>query len=516
MDQQLFDYSQIAWLGPLLIMSGTVMVLLLADILARAFKMRDGLSMMGNVVISVLGSLAAGAHAVYLLSQLRAGQAAVELFTAVGPVMGAGTGTESWRAGAVVADGFALYCALVVSAITVMTCLILVPFLRQRGLFKLELFPLLLISACGMILLPYSRDLLITFIGIEIVSLPIYVLCGLSGRNQLNQESSLKYFLIGAFASGFYIYGAALVYGMAGNLNYRAIASYLQATGGEVSGVLLGGMALVGVGLAFKIALVPFQAWLPDVYQGAPTPITAFMATGIKLAVFAAALRIVAEAFGPLDPGYWRDALSFFAVASMVVGNLFALHQMSAKRLLAYSAITHTGYLAVGLCVGTATAAPGILVYLISYCLASFGAFALIGYLAPGEQDDIYLDEMHELSKRAPAIAAALTVLFLSMLGMPFTAGFVGKLLVFTDAWAAGLHGLVIIAVLNSAVSAYFYLRFLTAMYLQPRAPGPVELHPAPISRAYALAAIVAVALTIVFGFLPEMLVGFSRANGGF
>jgi NADH-quinone oxidoreductase subunit N len=332
------------------------------------------------------------------------------------------------------------------------------------------------------------------------------VLCGLDRKREASLESSLKYFLLGAFASGFFIYGAALVYGMAGHLNYVAIAEYFNSLSEDASPVMLIGLALVGAGFAFKLAFVPFHAWTPDVYQGAPTPITGFMAVGVKLSMFAAAIRLVVEALPTPDANLWREALVVFAILSMVVGNLLALHQMSIKRLLAYSAIAHTGYLAVGLAAGSQQAAGSILVYMTAYTLAGLGVFALVGYLAPDGQDDIYLDEMHDLWSRAPATSLALTILLLSMGGLPLTAGFIGKLMVFTDAWREGLTGLVIIAVLNSVVSFYYYLRIVIVMYMQEKASGAVELKLMPMAPTFIITGIVCVGLTLILGIAPRFL----------
>ncbi|MDQ3024386.1 MAG: NADH-quinone oxidoreductase subunit N, partial [bacterium] len=229
-----------------------------------------------------------------------------------------------------------------------------------------------------------------------------------------------------------------------------------------------------------------------------------------------AALRFIFDALTEVPAQYWRTPLIIFAVASMVVGNLFALHQMSLKRLLAYSAITHTGYLALALCVGTPFAAPGMLAYLVAYYLASFGAFTLIAYLAPPEQDDIYLDELSELARRAPGTAAAILILMLSMIGMPLTAGFIGKLLVFSDAWRAGLYGLVIFAVLSSVLSAFFYLRVLRSMYMQPSVPGAALLEDRPMEKGYLIPTAIAVALTLLLGILPDMLIILSRGSSPF
>lgn len=500
-------------IAPVLIIVATALLLLVVESIARAVRGKAGLGLKGSVTITLMGTVLAALAALYSWAFLAnsTGWKVVQLFSAQGPPRGSVPGAApTWSGGALVIDHFAVFVTVLVTGILILASLNLMAYLEKRRLYRSELFPLILLSASGMMLLGMSRDLLITFIAIEIVSLPLYVLCGLDDRSQAGKEASLKYFLLGAFASGFFIYGAALVYGVAGNLNYAAIAQFaFSAT--EQSTILLVGCALVGAGLAFKLALVPLHAWVPDVYQGAPTPITAFMATGVKLGVFAAAMRLVIEVFNKLDPAAWQAGIAVLAALTMIIGNLLAIHQMSAKRLLAYSAIAHSGYLTVGLASGVPTMSTSIMVYLVSYCLSALGAFMLISYLSPEGQDDIYIDEMHELSKRAPVSAMAFTILLLSMAGFPLTLGFIGKLMVFTDAWRGGLYGLVILAVLMSVVSVYYYLRFVIAMYMQPRAPGAAELKPTRMPGSYVIAGIITVGLTLLFGVLPYALIAWTQ-----
>jgi len=515
-----FHFEQMVYLGPVLVLVGTALLILLADISLRAIRVRGGLPASGSLAIGTLGGLAAAAYAAWFIWKGWGQDAGVELFQAIGAPGSSDVNNATlrgyqnignWQSGALVVDNLSLLVCLITCGILILTLVTLFPYLKQRKLFKSELIPLLLLSATGAVLLGMSRDVLVTFISIEVLSLPLYVLCGLDERRDASRESSLKYFLLGAFASGFFIYGTALLYGAVGHLNYAAIEEYFYAlTQVGLSGpnsLAAMGVALVGVGIAFKLALVPFQAWLPDVYQGAPTPITAFMASAVKLGIFIAALRFIIEALNHAPESYWRTPLAIFAVASMVIGNLFALHQMSLKRLLAYSAITHTGYLTLALCAGSIFAIPGLLVYLVAYYLASFGAFTLIAYMAPPGQDDIYLDELSDFGQRAPALSGAMVILVLSMIGMPLTAGFVGKLLVFTSAWNAGLTWLVVVAVLNSVVSAFFYLRILRSMYMQPAVPGASQLVLPKMSRGYIIPTAITVALTLVLGILPDMLI---------
>lgn len=506
--------ADLAPMGPVLVMVLAILVLVVVDVIIRsATRNRSGLGLPGGIGISIGATVISAVWALVLWfgKDLSGAFAAQQMFIAIGPANPDATKDAPqlepyfWTGGALVADRFALAVALAACIIIILVCILLLSHLARTRTYRAEVLPLLLTSATGMILLGMSRDLLITFISIEILSIPLYVLCGIDDKRQTSRESALKYFLLGAFASGFLIYGVSLIYGVVGHLNYNAIAHFTSMQQ-SYPPLLAIGFALLGVGLAFKLALAPFHAWVPDVYQGAPTPITAFMAVGVKVAVFAAAGRVLFECMTFVPDGYWRDSIALFAALSMVVGNFFALHQMSAKRLLAYSAISHSGYLALALCTGDPSATKGMLVYLVGYGLASLGAFGLISYLAPAEQDDLYLDEMHELSRRAPVSSAAFAILMLSMAGFPLTAGFIGKLLVFTDAWNAQLYGLVIFAVLNSVIGVYYYLRFVLAMYMQPKAPGAIEITVRRISGAYVIPALVTVVLTLLIGVLPSLL----------
>ena len=510
---QSLDRNLLMSLGPVIVLTVTVLVLLLVDFFGRKQAGPEGGISLGNASSISMGGTVLALFSTLLtwnwLNGLPDGPA-YGIFHAFGPAEGA----QRWQLlPGFMVDHFFLFVCLLVCVVVILTSLNFIPFLKRKERYHAELFPLLLLSAIGMMLMAGSRDLITTFMSLELLSLPLYVMCGLNDKNRLNKESSLKYFLMGAFASGFFVFGAGLIYGIAGHLNYSVIRmaftdSALASSGTTVDPVLLIGLALVGVGIAFKLGMVPFHAWVPDVYQGAPTPVTAFMATGVKVAMFASATRIVIECLPNLDAQLWRDALVLFACLSMLVGNLFALHQMSAKRLLAFSAIAHTGYLALGMVAGTPASGSAVLFYLAGYTLASLGAFLLITWLAPDGQDDVFLDQMHELWQKTPKAAICLAILLLSMGGFPLTAGFIGKFVVFREAWLAGLSGVVIFALLNSAVSFYYYLRFVIAMYMTPAVPGEEGLNPGKMPGSYVFSTVLTVALTIVLGILPQLLLG--------
>jgi NADH-quinone oxidoreductase subunit N len=514
-DQAVLSFNGVLYLAPVLLLMGGVLMLMVIDMLARRGDGKtSGIGLNASLWVSSVSAGLAAISCFWLWRTMAQGNAyaAAQLFVSKGPLVDMGGKDVAWWGAAVLIDRFGTFCCFALAVVLLLAICSLAPFLAKRRLHRPELFPLLLLSAMGMMLLTVSRDLLLSFAAIELLSLPLYVLCGLNQRDSLGRESSLKYFLLGAFASGFLIYGAALIYGSTASLNYTAISNTISHLVDQ-DGLLLAGLALVAVGFAFKLALVPFHAWVPDVYQGAPTPVTGFMAAGVKLAVAAALVRIVAECLPDMPQGYWQPALAAFAALSMLGGNLLALHQMSAKRLLACSAIAHSGYLAVGIAAGTIQSTSSILVYLFGYAIAALGCFALISYLAPAEKDDIFLDQMHELYQQAPLSCLGLTVLMLSLGGFPLTSGFIGKLLVFRDAWKAGLSGLVIFALLNSVVSFYYYLRFVMALYMQPKVPGSKPVVLDRMQGGYAAAGIVACVLTLLLGVFPSPLLESADAS---
>jgi NADH-quinone oxidoreductase subunit N len=348
---------------------------------------------------------------------------------------------------------------------------------RERVL-QTEVYPLMMFSVGGMMLFPAANDLLVMFIALEVLSLPLYLLCGMARRRRLlSQEAAMKYFLLGAFASGFFLFGAAFVYGFAGSLRFSEIDAALTARVGQ-EGLLLAGVGLMAVGLLFKIGAVPFHAWTPDVYQGAPTQVTAFMAACTKLAAFGAMLRLFYVAFGGIRTD-WQPMLWAVAIATMVVGIVVALTQTDVKRMLAYSSIAHAGFILTALVAVDEVAIAAILFYLAAYGLTTLGAFAVVTLVRDAGGEATHLSKWAGLGKRSPILAATFGLFLLALAGIPLTSGFVGKLTVFAAAFQGGAMPLVIVGVLVSAVAAFFYVRVIVLMFFSDPAPeGPTVAVP--------------------------------------
>ncbi len=414
--------------------------------------------------------------------------------------------------GALETDGYSALVSLVVLAVLALTVVLAPSYFAKMRAGGREHYALLLISALGMMLLPCARELVSLIVCVELVSIPLYVLAGYNRALESSGEAAFKYFIPGAFASAFIIYGAAFLYGNTGTLYLQPIGETLLLA--ENKALLLIGLALLLAGFAFKVALVPFHAWLPDVYQGSPSPVTGFMAAGVKIAVFAALLRLLAVGFQPVSE-HWRAGIFVLAVLTMCLGNLLALHQLSLKRMLAYSSIAHAGYLAVGLVAANREAQLAMLFYLIAYAAATVGAFALISAWADGKRDDIYLGEMRGLSERQPLAALAMLLFLLSLIGFPLTAGFIGKLMLFSAAYAAGYIALLVVAVLNSIVSVYYYLRVAQAMFMLPAESGGAKSRPAGIAGApYLWVAVICAVAVLALGIAPRALLAILGMQG--
>jgi NADH-quinone oxidoreductase subunit N len=356
-----------------------------------------------------------------------------------------------------------------------------------QGLDHTEVYPLLMFAVGGMMLFPAANDLLTMFVALEVLSLPLYLLCGLARRRRLlSQEAALKYFLLGAFSSGFFLYGVALVYGYAGSMQLSNINEAVR-NGTENQGLLLIGLGMLCVGLLFKVGAAPFQAWTPDVYQGAPTAVTAFMAACTKIAAFGALTRLLYVGFGA-DRWSWQPMLWIVAVLTMLLGSILAVMQTDVKRMLAYSSVAHTGFLLTGvlgvqaaseLGEGQITSLQAVLFYLVTYGPATIGTFAIVTLVRDSGGEATSFAKWAGLGKRAPLVAGAFGFLLLSMAGIPLTAGFVGKWAVFEVALSAGAWPVVLTAIVASIISVFFYVRVILLMFFTDPESGsePVEAY---------------------------------------
>ncbi len=380
------------------------------------------------------------------------------------------------------------------------------------GVMQTEVFPLALFAVAGMMIFPAANDLLTLFIALEVLSLPLYLLSGLARHKRLlSEEAALKYFLLGAFSSGLFLFGAALLYGATGTLRLTEIGPALSAAPGDWS-LALTGVGLLLVGLLFKVGAVPFHSWVPDVYQGAPTPITAVMAAATKVAAFGAMLRIFSVALPQLRAD-WQPVIWGAAMLTMVVGAALAVTQTDVKRLLAYSAVAQAGFLLVGLSADSHAGITATLVYLFVYAVSTVGAFAVIGLVRDAAGEEVTgIAQWANLGRRDPVVAIAFSVFLLSFAGIPLTGGFVGKFGVFKAAGESGAGVLVIVGVLASAVTVFVYARILVVMFFTdaPVDPPPMVAPTRLVSVAIALAAVT----TIVLGILPAPLMELAQTAG--
>lgn len=402
--------------------------------------------------------------------------------------------------GMLASDDFALYCNLLFLLVAGLTFLISIAYIRHTGLEHGEYSALLLFSTLGMMIMASSLDLMTIFLGLETLSISLYVLAGFLREQRKSNESALKYLLLGAFASGFVLYGIALVYGATGSINLTQVARAIALGRVDTPALLVIGMGLLIVGFAFKVAAVPFHMWAPDVYEGAPTSVTAFMIAGTKAAAFAAFLRILLTALPALQPD-WSGVLWILAVLTMTIGNVVAIAQTNIKRMLAYSSIAHAGYILVAMATGTTLGAGGLLFYLTAYVLMNLGVFAVIVALARKGEERLSIDDYAGLGLRRPVLGAAMVLFMFSLTGVPPTAGFMGKLYVFGAAIQANYLGLAIIGVANSVVSAFYYLRITVVMYMSSREGEPAPDRPSP---ALALAVAIAAGGTLLLGIFPS------------
>ncbi len=448
-----------------------------------------------GIVVTLAGTVAVDGPALFLWGTLLALGLGAALLIADRTVEPGG----AFTADAAVRPGTAADRAQVVGAAT-------------GTIMQTEVFPLFLFSLGGMMVFTAANDLLTMFIALEVLSLPLYLMCGLARRRRLlSQEAAVKYFLLGAFSSAFFLYGVALLYGYAGSVTLSAIAE--ASIGTDRSDTLLfGGLALLLIGLLFKGSVGPFHTWTPDVYQGAPTPVTAFMAACTKVAAFGGILRVLTVAFEGTR-WEWRGLLWGVAIVSMVIGAVLGLTQTDIKRMIAYSSVAHAGFLLVGAIALTTAGLSGTLFYLLAYGFTTLAAFGVVTLVRDGNGEATHLSQWAGLAKRSPLTAAVFSFLLFALAGIPLTSGFTGKFAVFSAAVADGMAPLVVVALVASAVAAFFYLRVVVLMYFsEPATDGPTVSVPGAFTTA---AITLGVVITLLLGVLPTFALNWA-ALGAF
>ncbi|MEP6864510.1 MAG: NADH-quinone oxidoreductase subunit N [Deltaproteobacteria bacterium] len=463
-----FNAADLAWISPFLILAITGMLLVLAE---AFFKGRDHTTLVG---LTVAGSVAATIASVILYRQLGPNE--------MHPIF-----ADAKSGAMLVGDRFGYVLTGLFSMTTAFVALMSPAHQREHGWQNGEYYGIMMLSASGMAILAIAASLVTVFLGIETMSIGVYVMCALRRTSRRSNEAAMKYFIVGAFATGFLMYGMALLYGASGTLSLLNMQAALAKTVNP--GLVVAGGFLLIVAFGFKIAAVPFHMWAPDAYEGAPTPVTAFMAAAVKSAAIAAMIRVFGLALGgdvlPYGTLGWASPMVVIAAISITIGNISAVRQDNIKRMLAYSSISHAGVLLVGLCalgLGSPTAQSSIVYYLIAYSAATIGAFAVVSYVGSKGRERLLVDDWAGLASQHPGAALAMTICLLSFGGMPPTGGFFGKFYLFKsamDVWNGQLLWVVILGVVNSAISIYYYLRIVTAMYFrESTAPFQVARSP--------------------------------------
>ena len=420
----------------------------------------------------------------------------VSLFSVVS---GWGSPQEAFS-GTIVQDNFAIFFKVIFLISAAMSILITDKYLVREECNQGEIYPLILFATVGMMLMAAGTDLMTIFLGLEVLSVSLYILAGFNRDSLKSNEAGLKYFLLGAFSTGFLLYGMALTYGATGTTKVAKIAAFISQSGINTSNImLLAGMLLMATGFAFKVAAAPFHMWTPDVYEGAPTPMTAFMSVGPKAAGFAAFLRVFLVALPALKPE-WSWLVWVLAVLTMTIGNITALYQQNIKRMLAYSSIAHAGYVLVGFTAGNAVGTAGILFYMLSYAFMNIGAFAIIILVGKKGEENNNVSDYAGFGYKHPILGIAMCIFLFSLAGIPPAAGFIGKFYLFSGAIQAGYIWLAIIGVLNSAASVYYYLRVMVFMYFKDPAE---EFAWVKLTPAFVVCLIIAVAGVLIPGVLP-------------
>ena len=490
----------VAWraLVPFLVLVGGASLLLVAGALTRRRPVRG--------VYSLFTVVTAGAAIVTAIPLWR-------------EVQDGDRGPFRAVAGAISVDGFSVFLTVVICASVILAALLADGYLRRERMDGSELYVLTLLSASGGVIMASANDLIVLFLGLEVLSIAVYVLAAMHVRRVESQEAAMKYFVLGAFSSAFFLYGIALVYGATGTTNLGEIfgASHVslvsggnvvaQLTAREPTALMLAGFALLLVGFGFKVAAVPFHSWTPDVYQGAPSPSVAYMASGVKAAGFAGLLRVFVTAFAAYSAD-WRPYVYALAVATLLVGSVLAVVQTDVKRMLAYSSISHAGFVLVGVQAASDRGVAGALFYLVAYTFMVAGSFGVVTLVGQRGDSHHSLDDYKGLSARRPLLALAFTVFLLAQAGVPLTAGFFAKFYVLSAAVASRSYALAVVAMVSAVIAAFLYLRIIVAMYMsgdEAEAAGAAPAGPRPrVPFAAGLALTICVGFTVVFGFLPS------------
>ncbi len=409
-------------------------------------------------------------------------------------------------------DRFSLFITVTICAAVFLSALILDDYLRREGLEDAEIYGLMLMAAIGGIVMGSANDLVVLFLGLETLSIALYIMASSHLRRIQSQEAGIKYFVLGAFASAFFLYGIALMYGATGTTNMTAIAQYFNGTVllGHSKALFVAGLALLLFGLAFKVAAAPFHFWTPDVYEGSPTPVTGFMASAAKAAGFAALLRVFVVTFGA-EKVDWRPAMYVIAVLTLAVGSIFAVVQTDVKRMLAYSSINHAGFILVGVEAASSRGTQGALFYLLAYGVMVLGTFGVVTLVTRTGDGATHLRSFRGLASQRPLLAFVFTVFLLAQAGVPLTSGFVAKFGVIAAAVEAKDYALAVVAMLAAVIAAFLYLRIIVSMYLADPEAGDERREPVRIPVSAGLALAIALAFTLVVGFLPGFVLDFAR-----
>jgi NADH-quinone oxidoreductase subunit N len=452
------------------------------------------------------------------LSTRRPPKGIYALFTAVTAGVAIGAAVPLWHRvqdvdrgpfstlrGSIGVDGFSVFATVTIGAAVILAALLFDGWLRRERMEGAEPYVLLLLSASGAVIMASANDLIVMFLGLEILSIAVYVLAAMHLRKVTSQEAGVKYFVLGAFSSAFFLYGIALVYGGTGSTNLIEISTFFSTTVLPHNGLVLAGLALLIVGFAFKVAAVPFHFWTPDVYQGSPSPSVAWMASGVKVAGFAGLVRVLYLAFGAYRVD-WQPLIFGLAAITMVVGSVLAVVQTDVKRMLAYSSINHAGFILVGIQAASELGVEAVLFYLAAYTFMVAGSFGVVAVVSRRGDVGNSLDDYRGLSRDRPVLAFVFALFLFAQAGVPLTSGFFAKFYVINAAVDAGSTWLAVIAMLTAVISAFLYLRITVSMYMSAEDAGEPRAIPVPFAAGLALA--VSLLVTLVVGVFPGLLAG--------